>query len=128
MKVVLGASAIAKLFFPEGGSELVERLLGKDIVVPSLARYEIGNLFWKRVSRGEIKEEEALRGWELFERLLKRWTVRDVPCLKVSLKCGITCYDASYVELTLREGAKLLTFDERLKKALRACKLDRVLL
>ncbi len=128
MKVVLDASAVAKLLFPEEGSEKVEEFLSYEVYVPTLLIYEIGNVLWKRVARGEISEDEALEGFSIIRELIKRWIVKEVECLEVSLKCMITCYDASYVTLALMENAKLLTFDKKLKRSLRSCNYSDLLI
>lgn len=42
----------------------------------------------------------------------------------LSIKCGLTPYDASYLELAIRTNAKLATFDKALAKAAKSCGLE----
>lgn len=101
----------ARMFFDRYGRKEVA------FISTTLLKYEVANALWTNVLRKRITAAEG-------EGLLSRFKLLKIPTLSVemqdifelSIKLNISCYDASYVALAHEKNAKLLTFDERLKK------------
>ena len=87
-----------------------------------LWRYELGNVFWKKLRFGDGGEEPGLRLslTEAGSFLLE--TVDDVDCgavWAIATTLGLTFYDASYVWLARNRSLELRTRD---KQILRECR------
>ena len=87
-----------------------------------LARYELGNVLWKRrVLLGDLSEEKCVRLVNLVKRVLGLMKVVDVECrerevLQLAGELGITFYDASYVHASYTMNLPLVTEDDALKE------------
>ncbi|MCG3192694.1 MAG: hypothetical protein DIJKHBIC_01941 [Thermoanaerobaculia bacterium] len=119
-RAVVDASAVAVILFGEGGSE--EVLLaaeGAELVAPCLLPFELANVAWKKASRSPAQRKAILEALGLFEALdIRLLDIEPVPVARLALDLGITAYDASYVWLSRRLDAPLITLDLRLKRAL----------
>ena len=127
MKVVIDASVSAKWFLQEDeeSTEMARRILllitEGDIqpIVPNLWFYEMLNIFWKAVQiKGlpvEIFEEAVSSIQGLGMDIREQYEFgREILSLAVQLRTSV--YDASYIELSKRENAILLTEDKKLLK------------
>jgi len=127
MTVVVDASYAIKWFVDEGDPSVraARRLLlaGHDLIAPSLLLSEVQNVMWKKLRAGQVTEEQgslvaaSLRGFfvhvepddKLVEAAWKLATAHDHPV-----------YDCVYVALAQSAGARLATFDKRMKVLARA--------
>lgn len=121
MRLVVDASAIAALYIPEEGSELVEKALGqaRSLHTLDLAAYEVANVVWKHARRGLLRQEEAAELVEEALRFLKTLEIHAYAevledALRLAFRHGITIYDAAYAALAEKIGGKLLTLDKQL--------------
>ena len=102
-----------------------------------LARYELGNVVWKRRSLiGDLGREDALRILGLLKKALRIMEVLGVECreaeiLKIAENLGVTFYDACYVAMANIKDAALVTEDKKLKrkaeKLVKVAELDELL-
>lgn len=117
-RVVVDASALAALAFLEPGGDAVARQLdGATVCAPTLLKFELANVAWKKARRGDSKPILTA----LANVLNPRWGIswQDVDAADVVLiaqATGLSTYDASYVWLAGSLGAELITLDQRLAK------------
>lgn len=109
-------------------SSIFEAMLRGEVKVLSgnytvnLARYELGNVLWKRrVLLGDLSEEKCLRLVDLVKRVLGLMKVVGVECrerevFRLAGELGITFYDASYVHASYTMNLPLVTEDNLLKE------------
>jgi len=95
---------------------------GAEALVPPLWPYEVANGFRMAERRRRVQAAEIPRVLALLAPLPIRVQVtaherahREV--LALALQEGLTCYDAAYLELAMREGLPLATLDGQLKAA-----------
>jgi predicted nucleic acid-binding protein len=95
---------------------------GAEALVPPLWPYEVANGFRMAERRRRVQAAEIPRVLALLAPLPIRVQVtayerahREV--LVLALREGLTCYDAAYLELAMREGLPLATLDTQLKSA-----------
>ena len=87
--------------------------------VPDIWYLEIGNVFWKRLRRGEAGFTRGRLG-ELLELLavvpVTAHRSGDLVhrSVGIALEAGLSVYDASYVAVAERQGATLVTADAHL--------------
>ncbi|WP_229417216.1 type II toxin-antitoxin system VapC family toxin [Massilia sp. Root418] len=127
MTLVLDASmALAWLFERTLAAEadcarrVLAGLLQATVVVPPLWHQEVAN----GALVGERRNLVAGAQIDAFLAQLRRLPVSTdetlpLPPISLARKCGLTVYDACYLELALRSGAVLATFDRRLAAAAR---------
>jgi predicted nucleic acid-binding protein len=117
-RVVVDASALAALVFQEPGAAAIrDRLDGATVFAPSLLRYELANVAWKKARRHPADAARILGA--LAVALDSDWglTWREVEAADVVMLAaatGLTSYDASYLWLAGMLGADLVTRDARL--------------
>jgi len=100
----------ARMFFERYGRKEVA------FISTTLLECEIANALWTNILRKRITAHEG-------EELLVRFKMLKIPTFSVemhdifelSIKHNISCYDASYVALSKKMNAQLLTYDARLK-------------
>ncbi|MEN3051644.1 MAG: type II toxin-antitoxin system VapC family toxin, partial [Candidatus Methanosuratincola petrocarbonis] len=102
----------------------------------SLARYELGNVIWKRgASAGDINPERHAKLLALVSEGLKLMRVIDTGgqeggVLEIAEEPKITFYDAAYVHAAKAQGVPLVTEDralrEKAKKAVQAFSLEEI--
>lgn len=117
MKWVVDASVAAKWLAPELESPQAAALLNDKLVAPDLLFAEVGNILWKKQSRGELDTATAQLG--------ARWLLQ-VPlhvhessglladALELALQLQHPAYDCFYLALAERVDAPLVTADKRL--------------
>jgi predicted nucleic acid-binding protein len=91
-------------------------LLATDLFFP-----EVGNILWKKARRGEMAAGEVGAVFHAIGSV--RMEVFPSPplmplALEIAVRTGRSVYDSLYVALAVREGAPLVTADERLFNAL----------
>ncbi|OGM91092.1 hypothetical protein A2755_00015 [Candidatus Wolfebacteria bacterium RIFCSPHIGHO2_01_FULL_48_22] len=119
--IILDASVIIKWFKPDEESAeanrlLAEHLAGRDtIFVPILLLYEFTNalVFSRRLTSGEITRAVTI----LLEMRLT-YVTPDKELLEeaigISIRSGLSLYDASYLALAAKFGCRLVTADRKL--------------
>ncbi len=124
--LVLDSSLALAWGLPDENSDQADRLLNrvsgdKNLWVPALWWYEIGNALLMAQKRNRIKEADRIRLMKLYGLLP---ILADVPFPEavrsvqdLALSYSLSVYDASYLELALRKGLPLATFDRRLLQA-----------
>ena len=121
MRVVIDASALAAIVFDEPGSEQVARKLeGRTAFAPTLLKFELANVAWKKIRRQPHEAPEILQ--TLLKVLNPRrgitWMdVDHADAALVAIETGLSTYDASYLWLAGSLGADLVTLDARLASA-----------
>jgi predicted nucleic acid-binding protein len=122
-RTVVDASALAALVFQEpGAASIRERLDGATLFAPSLLRYELTNVAWKKARRqpgDAVRILGALavaldRDWGLVWR-----DVHAADVVMIAVATGLTTYDASYLWLAGSLGADLVTLDAKVIEASR---------
>lgn len=126
MTFVLDASIAAGWFLPdeenEAAESLIRALAAGPALVPSLFWFEIRNLFVIAERRGRLNPGAAL-AMTLRLRALPLTdggTGNDVSIVNLSLRHGLSAYDASYVELARSNGMPLATSDRKMAAVARA--------
>ena len=91
-------------------------------IVPALWSFEVLNVLVTAQRRKRITQAKALHFW----RELQSFSIRidekavahsSLEVMALADQHQLTAYDATYLELALREGVPLATLDEALKKA-----------
>ena len=120
-KIVIDASVIIKWFIEEQDSEIANQVKEDyqkqiiDLSIPDLLPYEVLNVLRYKPSMGENDLCKVVKDLEDFQ--LDKFTFEeDVPkkTVKLSLKYGITVYDAAYVSLADKHKYWFLTADKKL--------------
>lgn len=123
---VVDTSAIVRLFVPDGplhpGIEAAmnRAMHGSDVVLaPELMLAESANVLLRKQRRGELSFEEAREIIEAIASLPVRIEPH-APLLAAALSLAdvhaLTAYDALYLALAERHGARLMTCDDRLDR------------
>lgn len=93
----------------------------------TLTRYEVGNALWKEAHlMKKINVEEAVKAFNFIDLLFNLMRIVDVSSyehrgdiLLMSIKVGLTFYDASYLFTAKNLGAILITDDDDIIRASR---------
>jgi len=86
-----------------------------------LARYELGNLMWKRVAfMKDLERDECRKLMEIIKGTLNLMEILDVGCHEADVaelaeSLNLTFYDASYVFLAKSKGVPLVTEDRDIR-------------
>lgn len=120
MKAVVDANVIA--YYLLGNAELATEVHRfwrdvRDALAPSIWEAEIANVVWMSIRAGVLPQAEGSAKLHLARRL----GVHTIPsralwhgALLRSVQSEMAVYDTLFVELAEREGAPLVTFDQRL--------------
>jgi len=115
---VVDASAFSAMLFGEAESGQVASLLGDDVLAaPNLVLYELGNVCWKKCRHHPARAPQLRKALGLFARLQVR--LHQAPgseVLDIAVGHGVTFYDASYLWLAIRLGARLVSLDVQLNR------------
>lgn len=126
MPVVVDASAIAAVILlePEGPT-IRAHCAGETLMAPHLLDYELANVVRTRIRR-QPRDEVAARALSssLRKLYIQRVSVRPEDILELSLRTGLTPYDAAYLWLALHRDAELITLDRELARADRTLRGD----
>jgi predicted nucleic acid-binding protein len=110
---------------------VLERLAGGEALVPAVWPLEVANVLVAAERRGRLGEADSAR----FLRLLNDLPIsvlQEPPArvtgeiLALAREVSLSAYDASYLDLAMREGVPLATRDEALGKAARRLKVPLV--
>jgi predicted nucleic acid-binding protein len=126
MPIVVDASVILAWLFEDEASDYAERTLEAlredEGVAPSLWAFEVANSLLMAERRGRSTARGTERSIELVSAL--PITIHDImtqnvfgPVLALARKEQLTVYDASYLELAMRQDLALATQDRELRKA-----------
>ena len=122
---VIDASALAAVLFGEPDGEAVaSRATGRDLVAPSLIRYELASVFLKKARRYPEQGPGFLEALRLYPRL--EVDEVQVPIVELGLlaeRVEVTAYDAAYLWLADHLAAPLITLDDRVGAAARRLEL-----
>ena len=116
---VVDASAIASLLFGEPqGEEVAAALEDRDLIAPTLLRYEIASVCLKKRQLYPAAKESLLQALGFLDRLkLREVGVVEEEVIELAEKKRLTYYDACYLWLALEIGADLVTLDSRMREA-----------
>jgi predicted nucleic acid-binding protein len=123
VKLVIDASFAMLWLSRERGEKAVAEFDARyhagqvEMHAPELFVIETANVLWKHVRRRTRTVEESVTMFENLRGLpiqLHRHTDLVVQAFDLSLRRGISAYDASYVALALREVLPLFTADKKL--------------
>jgi len=127
-RFVLDASVAMAWCFPDENDSyagtVLQALLESEAVAPAIWPLEVANALTVAVRRKRLRPVEELRFLTLLEQLS---VVIDISTaahafgktLLLAREMGLSAYDASYLELALRESVPLATLDAALRKAAR---------
>ena len=105
----------------EAADSVLHSLAAGGGLVPALWAVEMANILVMAERRGRISASDGERAVELLKRLPLRMDPPDVETMRrvrlVAREHGLTAYDACYLELSLRCGLPLATFDGDLASA-----------
>ena len=124
---VLDASVAAKAVIREDGTDAVLAWLDSgragETVAPDFLAVELGSVMLKRrrtaIAGETITAGDADRVLMRIDRLVPTDTWRD-DAFDLALRTGASFYDALYLLVAQREGAPLVTADQRLVERVRA--------
>ena len=129
--VVLDHSALLPLFLPDEGDEFSQRVIreavaaGALLLAPTLCLLEFGHGILRAVRRQRLTEAEAAQAHRDFARLPIAFrefaTTAHLPLIHgLAQRRTLGFYDATYLALTIHEGARLASLDEPLRAAAKA--------
>ena len=127
-RVVVDASTALAWCFPDETSDYADGVLvsleRKTMLVPAVWSLEIANAVLVGERKKRLKQPEIRRFTALLESLSLVQDVQPVGehvsnVLPLAHKNILSAYDAAYLELSIRHGAPLATFDIKLQKAAR---------
>jgi len=132
MHFVLDNSVVMRWLFGDGEQQAIEYsnrildLLAQEengAIVPCIWALEVGNVIVRAESKGLLQEARSAAFLGILQNMLIEIDSRSnqqalSDTLQVARRYQLSAYDASYLELALREGLALATNDDALKKAL----------
>lgn len=126
MHVVVDASAIAAVLLlePEGPT-IRAHCEGETLLAPHLLDYELANVIRTRMRKypdDELAVTVLSHGLPALN--IQRVTARPAEIVALSLRTGLTAYDAAYLWLAIDRDAELVTLDRELAKADRSLRGD----
>lgn len=126
MNYILDASATACLVLPDESSLRIEKIIESKadtstLYVPILWWSETSNILTQAIKTKRIKLEDINVILNIFSKLnmmtdIEHNSKYQTEIIHLSLKHNLSSYDATYLELALRKGGKLLTLDKKLFK------------
>ena len=119
MTLVIDASVVVKWFVPEPDSGVADSLIesGEALIAPDIVLIEVANAFSKICQRGEMATDQAAAALTaLANGALSLYPSIGLVAAALRLASDLKhpVYDCLYVALAEREGASLVTADERL--------------
>jgi predicted nucleic acid-binding protein len=116
---VVDASALAAVLFGEPEAQFVAEKLGENsLVVPTLFRYEVANICWKKLRKHPEQREALLEAHSLLDQMgIEEADVSVSEVLLLADQENLTVYDASYLWLSQKLGIDLVTLDGDLRTA-----------
>lgn len=121
MTLVLDASAAYELSTANDHEAIIDQLASQEFVFsPRIFSFEMAQLFFAKYKERTFPPNALVGVQNLTQELDTDWDLLP-PLIK---RHNLSAYDASYLELALRERATLLTLDKKLRKAALAEGLD----
>lgn len=133
IKCVVDASVCIKQFVPDPLSDKAQQLFAhlanpqNEIYIPDLFYIESANTLWRYVRAGQLTASQVQANLATLKALsLQVISMAELmeEAVNIAIACGISAYDASYVALSQRVSAPLLTLDRRLVNALAIASFD----
>ncbi len=125
-RFVLDNSVVMAWCFRDVGDDyadaVLESLAGSEALVPGIWPLEVANVLVVAERRRRLSETDSARFLALLTDLPLR-VIQEPPLrvtgaiLALARETGLSSYDASYLDLAMREGAPLATLDHGLRKA-----------
>jgi predicted nucleic acid-binding protein len=135
MNWVLDSSLALAWALPDEFSQRADELLDQltpvsGFWVPVLWWYEVSNALLMPQQRKRIKEVDRLQAIDLLRQLPLQTDTPNAGIVRymqeLAFVHSLSAYDASYLELALRNGLGLATFDHRLKQAAEKAGVDTI--
>jgi len=107
----------------------LERLQDGIALVPAIWPLEVGNVLLVAERRGRLSEADSVR----FLTMLAALPIQSEPetpqramgqILSLAREHRLSTYDASYLDLAMREGVPIATLDQRLRRAVKNCRVE----
>jgi predicted nucleic acid-binding protein len=124
--LVVDASVVLAWCFPDEHNDYANRILDlleeTPAVVPSLWFVEVANALLVGERRNRLNPAEATRFLSLLRSLMVEADTQTsaralTDTLALARAWNLSAYDATYLELAMREGLPLATLDDRLREA-----------
>jgi len=114
---VIDSSSLTKFFSKEKGWEKVAEIIAEGIMTLDLAIKEVTNALWKKVLKGEMKEDVAIKILsDLVEHKAILVVNQDdylIHAFKIANKNKITIYDSLFISLAKLNNLELVTSDKK---------------
>lgn len=119
---VIDASIAVKWVVEEDGTEDALALRSRmKLIAPELLVAECANIFWKKVQRGELTQDEAF----FAARLLQASDIEILPtptlleaATRIAIELDHPAYDCIYIALAIERDCRFVTADGRLLRKL----------
>lgn len=124
--VVVDASFLVAVFLEEAHTEFARGVLEEHstatLGAPALVHWEIANVAWKKLRRGEITAGDLAAMAEFLDSLRLQHppvpnAFETVELAMFAHQSGLSAYDASYLALAVQQSAALATTDQGLTRA-----------
>lgn len=129
ISIVLDASVALTWCFPDENTAFAYKVLDHfehgNAIVPALWPVEIANALVMGERRHRLKDSDVAQFLELINSLAIEMDSQTAPraltaTRQLARSYGLSAYDATYLELAMREGLTLATLDIPLKNAAKA--------
>lgn len=119
--VVVDASALAAVAFDdEQAAAVAAQIAGEALHAPSLVGLELANATLNRCKRSPAFAEQYMAGFRrVLELPIVMHTVEPLAAFALATETGLSACDASYLWLSHRLGAPLVSADKKLVAAAR---------
>lgn len=116
---VVDASVVAAFAFQEPRAEEARALLSDSaIFAPTLLAYELASIARTKIARYPEQRDAILDALDIALSLGIHWVdVAHQPVVRLALETGLSTYDSSYLRVARMLEIPLVTFDERLRRA-----------
>jgi predicted nucleic acid-binding protein len=116
---IVDASALGALLFGEpDGPSVTAALRRRRLVAPVLLGFELASVCLKKIRQYPERGPSLLEALTMWEEMgIEILPVDQVAVVSLAERSGLTSYDASYLWLTQRLNAELVTLDRRLARA-----------
>lgn len=123
MSIVVDASALLCLAFDDEGlpyaTAMIDAIRDVGGLAPSILWYELRNALIVNERRGRIQPEQSIAFLALLDELpiASQPVPPEAGVMDFARRFRLSVYDASYLELAVREGSPLATLDGALREA-----------
>lgn len=132
-RFVVDNSVVMAWCFEDGASAYADTILDRlnegEALVPAIWPLEVGNVLLVAERRSRLTEAESARFLALLDApsitVVQERPQRDLGQIQMlAREHRLSTYDASYLDLAMREGAPLATADATLKRAAGECHVE----